>query len=140
MISDYSYQPRKKRMVPLLGLAAVLVLAVIGSAYDVSRWIWIVLAPITATLVFLLMGKQRFGMRIEGDEMIIGIDPVRQRLKMADIDMLIISRQDDRFRYEFKMKDGQSQFVLPLNMPPPRAIVGQMEMRGISTEIEEAAI
>lgn len=79
-------------------------------------------------------------MRIEGDEIIIGIDPVRQRLKMADIDMLIISRQHDRLRYEFKMKDGQSQFVLPLNMPPPRAIAGQMEMRGIPTEIEDAGL
>ncbi|MEM7004813.1 MAG: hypothetical protein AAF498_02945 [Pseudomonadota bacterium] len=139
-MTDYSYLPKKKRAIPLLGLAAVSLLAMTALSYGAPSWIWIIATPIGITLLFLLTGKQRFGMRIEGDQITIGVDPIRRRLKLADVEILVISRLDDRLRYEFKMKNGSSQYVLPQNMPPPRAIAGQLELRGIRTEIKESAI
>lgn len=139
MANDYEYRAKSGRGIPLLCLAVVLILGMVGLAVDAPRWVWLALGPTGITLLFLLMGKNRFGMRITDDNMIIGIDPVRQRFSVSNIDALIMTQDGKHARYEFRMKDGKSQYVLAQNMPPPRAIAGQLEMRGIRTEIKDAA-
>ncbi|MEM9669741.1 MAG: hypothetical protein AAF950_12525 [Pseudomonadota bacterium] len=136
MHTDYEYRASSKQGASLFGAAVVIFLSLFGLAYGAPWWIWIIWLPASVSVLFLLLTNRKYGMGIKNDVLLIGVEPVRARIPLSDIERLEIQEWSDSTDIKLVLKDGRSIKLLPQDTPPRRALVAQFEQRGILAAVK----